>query len=365
MRPPYADTHGGNEPGQGFVPFSAFMREALYGPEGYYARSVRIGADGDFVTAAASPLFAGVLARYIGKVWHRFGRPRRLQLVELGAGEGTLAEGLLRALADHLADGPEVIVYVIIEASDVLRTRQEARLRPRPSPATGRPWIQVHWADPDPSLDTVLLANEVLDALPVERVRRTADGWERMWVRWERGMPVEIAWRPAPPDLAERADVWLDIPPGTEAELCLEYEPLMLRCTRFGRRMAALWFDYGITRDEWQAGIRPRGTLRAYQRHAWVDWRREAGRCDITADVHWDLAMWAAEQAGWQVRLWQQGEFLLAHGILDFVQPLADDGSEWRPALARYRQTAALKQLILPGGMGERFSCLECWRADG
>lgn len=333
---------------RGPLPFSRFMDIALYGPAGYYTRHARIGAAGDFVTAAAVPAFADTMARWVDRQWRALGQPEVLQVVEIGAGEGTLAAELTSRLAAWRQGqgGRPEIRFVILETSEMLAHRQRDKLAGAPLPVT--------WGAPDAALDTTLIANEVLDALPVERVRRMPDGrWEWALVAvGEAGM--ELSWDVAPPEIAELCETWLPIPPGTTAELCPVYPSWFESARAWGRRIRAVWLDYGITRAEWESGVRPEGTLRGFLRHTLVHPVLAAGRCDITADVHWDWAMAAAEAVGWRVLgLRSQGAFLIAHGILEsLVQP-------GLPDTERVTRTAAVKTLILPGGMGERFSALE------
>jgi NADH dehydrogenase [ubiquinone] 1 alpha subcomplex assembly factor 7 len=380
----------------GPIRFSKFMDMALYGPHGYYTRRVHIGRAGDFVTAASAPGFAFALARWIERKWVEMDRPLTLQVVEIGAGEGLLAERLIEHLArwrDGLERAAPEVHYVILEVSEALTVRQRERLSGSPIP--------VHWGDPDARLDSIIIGNEVLDALPVERVRKAADGtWWCAYVAPVRSgemgttlahgaageridsvmgarardagetfiasgepgstlSPLRVVWQPAPPEFAALCEAWLPIPAGSEAELCLLYEDWFRAVRGYGRRLRALWLDYGITTAEWSAGARPHGTVRGYARHRHVDPLAAAGACDITADVHWDWAMEAARRAGWQVRSCQaQGPFLLAHGILDTVAP------GMLPEADRLKLVGGVKTLILPGGMGERYTVLELAAGD-
>lgn len=345
------------------IPFGQFMRQALYGAGGYYETNVRIGqGGGDFYTAAQLSLFADVLQRYILRTWRAWSEPERLQIVELGAGQGELAS----RLCDWLSRLAHVeIKYVIIEPSAHLRAQQQDRLRAwTTGDADAANRLDVCWGSPDADMDTVLLANEVLDALPVERVRRNPRGWQQAFVRASKDGQHSLQWRAASADIEQLAQRWLPIPSRTEAEICPDLWPLFARCLGYGRRLRALFFDYGITLDEWRAGVRPKGTVRGYRQHQIVDPLEHPGRSDITADVHWACAMDAARAAGFDdVRLTPQGRFLIDEGILDALEVAqsahvdADGAHDWLRHAALMGQ---FKRLVLPEGMGERFSVLEC-----
>jgi NADH dehydrogenase [ubiquinone] 1 alpha subcomplex assembly factor 7 len=334
----------------GALPFSEFMRVALYHPHGYYNAQVAIGGRrGDFYTAAQSPLFARVMGRYVCKCWREFGAPDRLQVVELGAGQGELAANLCTYLSAALPDNVQVS-YCIVEPSLKLAEVQRQALAERGQR------IQVRWGQPEPELPTVLLANEVLDALPVEKVRKNRGRWEQACVAavdesfcWE--------WRPADQGLSRLAEQWLPIADGEEAEICPDYPAFFADCARFGKPLRGIFIDYGIFLQEWAEGVRPRGTLRGYSRHSVTDVLERPGEVDLTADVHWDYAAAAARDAGFRkVDITSQGKFLVDHGI---TQELEEAAKSLGPEQYR-RWTLQFRQLVLPGGMGERFALLEC-----
>ena len=159
----------------GAIPFSRFMELALYAPRlGYYSGgAAKLGSSGDFTTAPEiTPLFGAALARAAAAIIAQSAP----NIIEFGAGTGKLARDVLTALAD---DGVEVARYTIIELSGELRARQQEALKDFP---------QVEWRDGFPdAFNGVVLANEVLDAMPVELVIKTANGWRRQMVTVEEG----------------------------------------------------------------------------------------------------------------------------------------------------------------------------------
>ncbi|MCL6599074.1 MAG: SAM-dependent methyltransferase [Alicyclobacillus macrosporangiidus] len=337
---------------EGRLSFGRYMELALYGKGGYYTESVRIGgAGGDFYTAAHIPLFAAILARAAAEAWEAFGRPAAWQVVEWGGGQGEMAEAMASALGSRLPDGVHVR-YTLVDVSESLVQRQRLRLE------DGQRRVVFDWGQPAEELPTFAFANEVLDALPVERVRRAnRNRWEQADVVWD-GHGLSLDWRPAHPDVAAFAEAHLPIPVGIEAEVCLALRPFFARVARLGRPLRALFFDYGIRSEEWASGLRPQGTVRAYRAHQVVDPLTDPGRCDITADVHWEAAMASAEAAGLRVvRLQNQGSFLMAAGAVEVLEAQITGPTTGRLEAARW--TGQFKQLVLPGGMGERFQVLE------
>lgn len=344
--------------GHNDVTFLKFMEQALYGKQGYYTRAVRIGGDGaDFYTAALSPLFSFTMGRYVVEMWRKVGEPATLQVVEIGAGQGELADGICQWLQMNL---PNVIVeYVIVELSSYLEEVQQERLGHLHKDNSR---IHVRWGIPDYALPTVLVANEVLDALPVERIRRTKVGWQQAFVRRvEQGYTWH--WNSAPGQLAEVADRFVNCPVGTAAELTTGYLDFFQRLLNYGRPLEAALIDYGITKVEWESGVRPNGTLRGYSHHQVVeDVLSKPGEVDLTADVNWDYAAASAKETGFAVQpLMTQAQFLMQFGILDVLQSLQHNLAE-QAAQERLALIGQFKQLVFPGGMGERFSVMTCSR---
>lgn len=340
--------------GTGLIAFPNYMDIALYGEHGYYQRRATLGGRGaDFFTAAQFPLFGRCLGKYLLGQWQQ--NPvaqhfQQMEIVEFGPGQGELAAAVGEYL-EAVAPGELSIRYTLVEPSQHLRQVQFERL----TALSGR--INWEWAN---DIETVgsrnshvfVLANELLDALPVEIVRRTTEGWQRGYVKVSNHQndPLQFEWRPAEVGLAQQATAFTPVPVGQRAELCLEYERVFKACADLADSVHAVFIDYGIFRDEWEAGIRPSGTLRGFARHEWTDPLQTPGWSDITADVNWNLAVARAKDCGFMVQpIQSQAAFLMAAGIAEMAEQNLD------------RKTVqALKTLVLPGGMGERFSVLTC-----
>lgn len=340
----------------GPIGFDRWMQRALYEPGlGYYSGGrVKFGPAGDFVTAPElGPVYAQCLAEVIAPV------AAGACVLELGAGTGALAADLLAALAALDALPAR---YRILDTSADLRERQHALLAARVPALQAR----VEWIDapPDAPWRGVLLASEVVDALPVRLFRITADGVHERCVGLvpEPCDPPQFRWHDRPADDALRAAVWRALggeidayAPGYTHEVRGDLTPWFAAVAGTLAEGWALFVDYGHARREHYAPDRHEGTFACHYRH-----RRHAdplwlpGGCDLTAWVDFTALAEAALEAGFDVGCWTtQSQFLLAAGLERVLarQPAADELAQWRLA-------QQVKRLMLPGEMGEHFKVL-------
>ena len=350
----------------GWLDFATFMETLLFAPGlGYYAAgAARFRAAGDFTTAPEiSPLFAQTLARAIAPLLRALPDG---DLIEPGAGTGRLALGLLPVLA--AADAlPRR--YAILEPSPALRQEQAATLAALPDAVRAR----VVWLDDLPErIRGVVIANEVLDAMPVHLLCRRAG------ILLERGVvlaagaagarltgagePGAFAWeeRPAGPALEAAAAALALVPPdGAQFELARVAQAWSATLASRLAAGALLLIDYGDPARALYGAHRPQGTLRCfYRHHVHGDPLVLPGLQDVTASV--DFTAIAASLAGAGLLLHEydtQAAFLLAHGILAALDPAIAPGTA-----AWVRQTTGLQQLVSPAEMGERFKVLVALR---
>jgi len=339
----------------GWVPFSRFMQEALYAPGlGYYSAGARkFGAEGDFVTAPElTPVFARCLATQVAQVLQETGGGC---VLEAGAGSGALAAELLAALGARDAL-PER--YEILEVSADLRQRQRASLAGRDAALLER----VHWIDAPPTSpwQGAVVANEVLDAFPVERFRVTEAGYETIGVAAD-GKEFRFEPRSAPPDVAAAIALRMSslpdpLPVGYESELCTWVRPWIAQLAEGLTRGALLLADYGLPRSQYYHPSRADGSLCGFFRHRRVeDVLARPGLQDITAWVDFTEVAEAGLEAGLEVAGFStQAHFLLSLG-LEHELAVAGEGLD-AAGLARLSQAAAT--LVLPGEMGERFKVM-------
>ncbi len=341
----------------GALPFDRFMELALYAPGlGYYtAGARRFGRDGDFVTAPElSPLFGRCVAAQAEEVLEALGGG---DLLELGAGRGTLAADLLEALRD--ADRLPAR-YLILELSGALREEQRATLARRVPGLLDR----VCWLDAVPAAGFrgLVFANEVADALPVSRFRVAGGLIEEACVGVA-GDGFAWVWRPAGAQFAERVAALQaeagPLPDGYVSEFCPRLAPWIATLAEPLAAGVLLLIDYGYPRREYYLPERTDGTLQChYRQRAHPDPLRLVGLQDITAHVDFTAAAEAGHAAGLAVAGYTtQAHFLLGCGLDRLLAE--SDPADTAAHLARMQQARAL---TLPGEMGERFQALALTR---
>lgn len=341
----------------GCVSFATFMHEALYAPGlGYYsAGATKFGSAGDFVTAPeVSPLFGYVLARQCAPVLAEVREQHEgAKILELGAGSGKLAADLLIRL-DTLGALPDE--YQILEVSSDLRDRQASFLSSTIPELAKR----VTWVDSLPTdFCGVVVANEVLDALPVERFLRGADKVMQQCVAIDGDRFVNSE-RDAPDTLAAavseiEAELGSRFPDGYRSEINLAAPRWLTDVADAVQTGMILLFDYGVGRREYYAADRDAGWLRCHFRHhAHSNPLLLPGIQDITAWVDFTAVAGAAVDAGMDlVGYVSQAHFLMNGGLADELQQFTELAAD-----AQVQLSAQVKRLTLPGEMGENFKCL-------
>jgi SAM-dependent MidA family methyltransferase len=333
--------------------FDQFMDLALYAPGlGYYSAGAhKLGPAGDFTTA---PELGTVFARCLAEALAPALATAEADIVELGAGTGALATGLLPALAalDRLPSR-----YRIVEVSADLRERQRAAIAGLDASLAAR----VEWLDAPPTerWHGALVANEVVDALPCRLFELREEGWVELGV----GLDADgrFAWCDLEPDPNLAAEVAAVIDDGRERPRPYRSEvrpqlPAWL-ATVAGSLDAglAVFVDYGFPRAEYYLPARSMGTLRCHFRHrAHDDPLVLAGLQDITASVDFTQLADAGRALGFDVACFaSQTAFLFACGLPTILADAAPDDP-----LALARLGAEVRMLTLPGEMGERFKVL-------
>jgi len=331
----------------GAIDFSDFMHRALYEPGlGYYMTGQRkLGAAGDFVTAPEmGGLFGRCLARQCGEVLAGLGGG---SILEFGAGTGALCAGMLESLQ---AAGRLPETYYILELSADLRERQRQTLVERcPGLLERCRWLE-HLPD---GFCGVVVANEVLDAMPVERFRVTPQGLEIIQVTRDGDEFRETARPAAPGELADVAARGL--PAGYESEAGVLAPQWVAGIAGWLHRGVVLIIDYGFPAHEYYHPDRARGTLMCHHRHkAHTDPYRHIGLQDITAHVDFTALAGAADAAGLAVLgFTHQAAFLISLGLLDLARAeMEAAGGEHWPV------SQEVQRLTQPHEMGELFKVL-------
>ena len=327
---------------EGPIGIGRYMALALGHPRhGYYMTRDPLGAEGDFTTAPEiSQMFGELIGLWAAHVWQAMGAPARFRLVELGPGRGTLMADMLRAT--RIVPGFHAALSVhLVETSPALRARQRAALKE----------VEAVWHDTvTNALDgpVIVVANEFLDALPLDQFVMTPEGWrERLVGLNEDG---ELAF-----GLAAASEDRLRI--AAPAGSVLEQPAVALDIVaELARHIAsaggvALFIDYGSARS----GLGD--TLQAMRRHEFVDALAEPGEADLTVHVDFERMGQAALQVGAALHgPAMQRDFLLALGLPQRAQALSVKATvEQRAAISD-----AFDRLIAPGetGMGDLFKVL-------
>lgn len=343
----------------GSISFAEFMHEALYAPGlGYYAAgATKFGRSGDFVTAPeVSALFGRVLARQCSTILNE---PGNDEVLEVGAGSGRLAADMLGAF-EALGDAPRA--YNILEVSADLQERQFQCLQKEVPHLVDR----VRWLSQLPqAFDGVIIANEVLDALPVERflrrggdvlqVRVGIEGQSFIWTESDAPEKLKAAVS------AIEAERGAPLPDGYTSEIAMAVPAFIGDIAASLHHGIAFFFDYGVTQREYYADDRSDGWLRCHYRHfAHNDPLLLPGIQDLTAWVNFTAVADAAVKNGLDIHGYQtQAQFLLGGGIHDELAGLADLGTAEQMKLS-----GQVKRLTLPGEMGENFKCIAIGRGD-
>ena len=310
----------------GWISFARYMELAV---QAYYGRSDRqFGAQGDFVTAPElGSLFGRTLARQIEEI--------EGPILELGAGTGALAETLLKELERE---------YLILETSGALRSRQAARLGGK-----------VKFLDRLPeAFRGVVIANEVVDAMPVHAV-----GWRGTRIV-ERGVSKDLAWeeRPASGAVLEEAQA-IEVPAPYDSEIGLAGQAWMRSLAGHLAEGVIFIIDYGFPRREYYHPQRSMGTLMCHARHrAHGDPFERPGEQDITAHVDFSALARAARAVGVEVLGYAtQAQFLVNCGITDVLaQVNIENALHYAPIAAE------AQKLLSPAEMGELFKVLAVGR---
>ena len=346
----------------GAIPFSRYMDLALYAPGlGYYSAGARkFGAAGDFITAPElSPLFSRCLARQCAEV---LAAVPQGSILELGAGSGVMAADMLLELQARDQLPAE---YLILEVSGELKERQRQTLITKATALASR----VRWLDALPAaFSGVIVGNEVLDALPVERFLKRPGGFDEYCVRAD-GEGFTWSTRPAGEQLAavlKAFETTLAEPlkPGYVSELNLGLMPLVSSLAAALEQGALLLLDYGYPRAAYYHHERSMGTLMCHCRQrAHDDPFLYPGLQDITAHVDFTAVAEAGTSSGLELTGYTtQAHFLMVLGVAsmagaDDVQGRTNAAGD-RMSEAALKAAQQVKLLTLPEEMGERFKAI-------
>jgi len=327
------DLHAAILAAGGAIPFSEFMDIALYGPHGFYTTVGHAGRRGDFITSPeVGPLFGLILGNYLDAVWNDLGRPEQFDVVEVGAGPGTLARSILTASLECR----DALHYVAVEASEAQRQRHPDGI--------------ISTAEfPSEPIVGVVLANELLDNLPF-RLMVFDGGWRESWIASTPSGFSEELRNPSqvPMHLPSSA------PHGARAPIQDVARGWVEKSIASLSRGRLLVIDYARQSTDSVTTIGWREWLRTYAQHGpGGHYLKDVGLQDITCDVMLDQVF-----DGTESRFMSQASFLESHGIAAAVE---EGRTYWethasqpdvRAMMMRSRVSEA-EALTDPSGLGE------------
>ena len=340
----------------GPLTFRDFMQAALYDEAfGYYnTERLKIGAAGDYYTSSnVHPAFGATLARAFAELWREAFDGEPLVLVEMGAGTGQLAADVLAALRDEQAARFRDVRYIIVEASPTMQARQRERLT-----AFGKrvQWCTLEEIERQP-ITAIFFANELIDALPVHRLRWKLNGIQEQFVTLEGGR-LTLAWQsPAKPELARYVEQFgITLEENQIVEINLDALAWLAQVSRAMRQGFLVTIDYGDVAAHLYAPDRAHGTLRSFYRHQLIDSPLERiGEQDITASVNFTALIERGRGCGFEVVSYErQASFLLRHGLIERIAAMHKTDETVEDVKARL----AIKNLFVPGGASDNFRVL-------
>lgn len=336
--------------------FAQFMQQALYMPNyGYYSNSLpKIGATGDFITAPeVSSLFSICIANQAMQVLNSLSSPN---IIEFGAGKGTMAKDILLELDKQNCNLKN---YYIIELSANLKQVQQQTLNSLPKKIKQK----IIWLDtlPKTPLPAVVLANEVLDAMPVERLKFKNNKYCQAYIKfnnttkqfnWDYKIVKDVKLQKICENLLQYTG--FPSPEGYTTEVNLNIEPWILSVADFLTEGLILLIDYGYSRTEYYQPARVMGTLRCHYQHlAHSNPFFYPGLQDITAHVDFTTVAEAGVKAGFDIDGFAtQAHFLMASGLLDISTELEQN------SINSIRIAQQIKTLTMPNEMGESFKVI-------
>jgi len=341
----------------GWINFEQYMQLALYAPGlGYYSGGAqKFGEQGDFITSPeVSPLFAQTLARPLATLLEKISDAK---IIEFGAGSGKLAADVLLALSS-LKRLPDE--YLIIELSAELQQRQRQTIKHKAPQLLER----VQWLThlPETPVNGIVIANEVLDAMPVQRFSFRDNKVKLLGVEISE-QALQLSYKNADQKITLKVNALSDafnnvfdnFGHSYNSEINGHIHPWIKSVSQCIKKGAVYLIDYGYPRSEYYSEDRHMGTFLGYYKHRSMDaplWY--PGLQDLTAFVDFTEVAEAAIENDFDVDgFTSQGNFLINAGLAEIV-----DGMEITNEVQRLKLAQQMKTLSLPGEMGERFKVL-------
>lgn len=336
---------------EGMISFRRFMEIALYEPGlGYYSSGAfKFGEQGDFITAPElSTVYSNCIAKQCQQVLNKMDNGH---ILELGPGTGRMACDILLALEKNESLPGK---YFLLETSADLRQRQQEYI------SQHIPHLEkiIYWLEelPGNAFNGIILANEVIDALPVHRFIFSNNKLKELNVGFENNRFVWIerpfddeTFKVVTRELAPFLESW---PQGYTSEINIDIQPFINSFSDCIKQGIIIIADYGYPRQDYYHPQRINGTLLCHYRHrVHNDPFFNPGLQDITSSVNFTCLAEAAVNAGLDVCGYTtQAHFLMSCGLEEYIKQL-EDGDLSNNAML----SGQIRQLTMPGAMGERF----------
>jgi len=344
---------------KGPITFAEFMDIALYHKQwGYYTQNVHLGRQGDFYTSPhVSPVFGRMLARQLHEMWTIAGEPKGWVLMECGPGEGILSRDILIALKEEFPAFFKSVDYRALETSETMAARQKELLKKSGLQSVHVSWVKnIEEISPNPFQGCVF-SNELIDAFPVHLVKQTAAGLRELYITVHNGELSFVTGELSTTKIKEYfTSQGITLEQEQRAEVNLEAINWLHKVAKFIARGFVITIDYGMGAGELYSPARFDGTLRCFFRHRLITSPLEnIGKQDITANVNFTaLEKWGEKAGLVSLGTVSQSQFLINLGILEELRP----EREFSYDPVRIKKTMAIKQLIMPEGMGRIFKVL-------
>lgn len=343
----------------GPITFRDWMDTALYHPHyGYYCSPERDrwGAAGDYRTSPErSALFAATFARYFVQLFKELGVSDRLTILEIGAGAGHFAEGVLETIRRSFPQDYVRLQYLIDEVSQDSRIIAASRLAQFGDVVSFKGLLEI-----DSLKFGIIFGNELLDAFPVHRITRHANELQELFVGLNSA--EEFSWLSGPlstPRLKKYCQNFeCELQDGQIVEINLDVEDWLTQAAAKLAEGYVILVDYGAEDTElYGRPERREGTLRSFSKHKFVaDILAQPGEQDITTTVDWSFVKTVSEKVGFSVvEHERQDRFLLQHG---FLTELDRSINEAETESERIASRIGASEMILPDRMGASFQVL-------
>ncbi len=333
---------------RGRMTFAEFMDVALYWRDGGYYTSSRDrwGRGGDYITSLdISPVFSKLLAREIYEMWVALGGPHLFDLIEPGAGRGWLSRGISSAIRDLYPDMYGALRVRLVEKNPFLREAPEKNVT----------WHE-DLSEVGGKVTGCIISNELIDSFPVHRVERR-DGLKEVYVGFDGDNFKDVYGPPSSPLIEEYfKKIGITLVEGQKAEVNLDAVRWIHAAASMIERGFVITIDYGLPARELYAPERRDGTLLCHFRHTINDDPFEnIGLQDITAHVDFTTLASEGREAGLELTgFTTQKNFFLGLGITEELSAPGENLEDYD----RLRHNQAIKELVMPGGMGDTFKVL-------